>query len=103
MPHQIKLELPLFIITEKLEREESHVTAEKIRNAFLGVTVKKQMLLEVLKQHNDEMSKLVGIGKSKDTLQKYQRTYRCFESFMRHQYTIDDIAKGNQLQLYYWV
>ena len=76
----------------EIERQESHVTAEKIRNAFLGVTVKKQMLLEVFRQHNDEMSKLVGIGKSKDTLQKYQRTYRCLESFMKHQYTINDIA-----------
>ncbi len=76
----------------EIERQESHVNAEKIRNAFLGVTVKKQMLLEVFKQHNDEMSKLVGIGKSKDTVQKYQRTYRCLESFMKHQYTINDIA-----------
>ena len=76
----------------EIERQESHVNAEKIRNAFLGVTVKKQMLLEVFRQHNDEMSKLIGIGKSKDTLQKYQRTYRCLESFMKHQYTINDIA-----------
>ena len=76
----------------EIEREESHVTAEKIRNTFLGVTVKKQMLLQVFRQHNDEMSKLVGIGKSKDTLQKYQRTYRCLESFMKYHYTVNDIA-----------
>ena len=76
----------------EIEREESHVTAEKIRNTFLGVTVKKQMLLQIFRQHNDEMSKFVGIGKSKDTLQKYQRTYRCLENFMKYQYTINDIA-----------
>jgi site-specific recombinase XerD len=76
----------------EIERQESHVTAEKIRNTFLGVTVKKQMLLQIFRQHNDEMSKLVGVDKSKDTLQKYQRTYRCLESFMKYQYTINDIA-----------
>ena len=42
----------------EIERQESHVTAEKIRNTFLGVTVKKQMLLQVFRQQNDEMSKL---------------------------------------------
>jgi hypothetical protein len=79
-----KIKASLIHHYREIERQESHITAEKIRNAFLGVTVKKQMLLEVFRQHNDEMSKLVGIDKSKDTLQKYQRTYRCLESFMKH-------------------
>ena len=58
----------------EIERQESYVTAEKIRNAFLGVTVKKQMLLEVFRQHNGEMSKLVFISIEKYTrvsIQKY--------------------------------
>ncbi len=76
----------------EIERQEPHVTAEKIRNAFLGIAVKKQMLLEVFKQHNEEISKLIGISKSKDTVQKYQRTYRRLEGFMKHQYSINDIS-----------
>lgn len=76
----------------EIERQDSHVTVEKIRNAFLGIMVKKQMLLEVFMQHNNEISKLLGIDKSKDTIQKYQRTYQSLKHFIKHQFNINDIA-----------
>ncbi len=33
----------------EIERFESHVTAEKVRNAFLGISGNKQILLEMFK------------------------------------------------------
>jgi len=44
----------------EIEWQDVQVTAEKIRNAFLGITVKAQMLLVVFKNHNDDISKRIG-------------------------------------------
>jgi len=46
---------------------ETYVTAEKVRNAFLGVTVRRQTLLETFRKHNKDVQKLIGISKSAAT------------------------------------
>ena len=47
-----------------VESRDSFVTAEKVRNAFLGYEVRQQTLLELFKQHNEDASKLNGISKA---------------------------------------
>ena len=54
-----------------IESRDSFVTAEKVRNAFLGYEVKQQTLLELFKQHNEDAEKLCGISKAPATLVKY--------------------------------
>ena len=66
-----------------VESRDSFVTAEKVRNAFLGYEVRQQTLLELFKQHNEDASKLNGISKAPATLVKYDRTYRRLEEFMK--------------------
>jgi hypothetical protein len=68
------------------------VTAEKVRNAFLGYTIKQQTLLELFRKHNDDAQKLVGISKTVATLAKYDRCYRRMGEFMKAKYNITDIA-----------
>lgn len=75
----------------ELEKKESVVTVEKIKNAFLGLLGDNQRLLEVFEQHNKEIERLIGISKSKDTVQKYWRTYRRLKVFVRMRYNTKDI------------
>lgn len=75
-----------------IELHESFVTAEKVKNAFLGNTTKQRTLLELFKKHNDDARKLVGISKTQATLDKYDRGYRRMEEFLKYQYKISDIA-----------
>ncbi len=75
-----------------IEVHESFVTAEKVRNAFLGFTAKQRTLLELFKKHNEDAQKLVGISKTPATMAKYDRCYRRIEEFMRAKYNITDIA-----------
>ncbi len=75
-----------------VESRDSFVTAEKVRNAFLGYEVRQQTLLELFKQHNEDASKLNGISKAPATLVKYDRTYRRLEEFMKVKYKVSDIA-----------
>lgn len=44
-----------------IEVHEAYVTAEKVRNAFLGITSRQQTLLELFRSHNEDVKKLVGI------------------------------------------
>lgn len=71
--------------------QETFVTAEKVRNAFLGLTTKQRTLLEILKKHNEDERKLVGISKSLATIEKYERCHNRLEEFMRLKYKISDI------------
>lgn len=66
--------------------QETFVTAEKVRNAFLGLTTKQRTLLEILKKHNEDERKLVGISKSLATIEKYERCHNRLEEFMRLKY-----------------
>ena len=76
----------------EIEKRESYVTAEKVRNAFLGIETKQRTLLELFKKQNDDARKLVGISKTPATLAKYDRCYRRMEEFIMYQYKLSDIA-----------
>ncbi len=75
-----------------IELHESYVTAEKVRNAFLGITTRQQTLLSTFGQYNEDVKKLVGISKSAATYAKYERCHRRLEEFMQAKYRIKDIA-----------
>ncbi len=76
----------------EIERYESNVTAEKVRNAFLGISENKQMLVEVFKQHNEELEKRIGKGITKRSVDKYELSRKRLACFILHQYNIKDIA-----------
>lgn len=76
----------------EIETTDAYVTAEKVRNAFLGITTRQRTLLELFKEHNEEAKKLVGISKTPATMAKYDRTYRRVEEFMKSKYNLSDIA-----------
>jgi len=76
----------------EIETHEVYVTAEKVRNAFLGYSTKQSTLLELFKSHNEDARKLLGISKTEATLAKYDRACRRLEEFMQAKYKITDIA-----------
>lgn len=75
-----------------IEKYEAYVTAEKVRNAFLGITTRQQTLLELFRSHNEDVKKLIGISKSAATYSKYDRCMRRLSEFMEKRYHIKDIA-----------
>lgn len=76
----------------EIELHESFVTAEKVRNAFLGITTRQQTLLATFSDFNEDVKKLVGFSKSQATYEKYDRCCRRLEEFMQAKYRIKDIA-----------
>lgn len=75
-----------------LLNRENNVNAEKVKNIFLGIEVKHQTVLELFQRHNDDIAKLVGISKSKETLQKYEVARTRMASFIKEYYNVSDIS-----------
>lgn len=75
----------------ELERYDALVTAEKVRNAFLGITTRTESVLNLFKEILDEYNALKGISKSEATVQKYTRCYNRVEQFLKTKYKLSDM------------
>ena len=76
----------------EISDREVSVTAEKVRNAFLGIVIKGQSLMQIFDKHIEDCERLVGINKSKATLQKYKVTRTRVKEFMKFKYRISDMS-----------
>jgi site-specific recombinase XerD len=56
---------------------DDEITADTLRDVYLGKTVRSKPLIEIFGDHNDEMERLIGNGFSDNTL-------RTFKSSMKH-------------------
>mgnify|MGYP000611099326 FL=1 len=71
---------------------DNYVTAEKVRNAFLGMGMNHETLLAVFRQHNEDYKKQVGKIKSERSYWKYCVVYNHLEEFIKTRYKVSDIA-----------
>ena len=71
--------------------QEGFITAERLRNALFGKHIKQQSLLDLFKEHNEDVEKLIGFGKTKATYQKYERTRKHLEDFIKVKHNLSDI------------
>ena len=61
---------------QEIMERDNFVTAEKVKNAFLGLEHRYHTLMQVFRQHNEDYEKQVEAGmKAKGTLLKYRTVY----------------------------
>ena len=75
-----------------MQRRNNYVTAEKVKNEFLGHTENHDTLLNLFQKHNDDVKQLVGISKTPATYQKYEVTRRHLSEFIQRKYNLSDIS-----------
>ena len=76
---------------EILDRD-NYVTAEKVKNAFLGLEYRCQTLLKVYAQYNEDYEKLYQAGmRSWGSLRKYKCVFRHLQEFLQSRYHVNDI------------
>ena len=68
------------------------MSAEKVRNAFLGMGQNHKTLLAVFRRHNEDYAKQVGKMKSQRSYWKYCTVYNHLEEFIKHRYKVSDIV-----------
>ena len=79
----------------EIERNDSYVTVEKLRNAFMGIEEHQNSLLEYYDKHNEGVRKLIGIESSSLTYKRYCLSRKRLSDFIFHQHTLSDIPLKN--------
>ena len=77
---------------KEIAERDNYVTAEKVKNAFLGLEMRHETLLKVYAQHNEDFAKQVGKMRSRSTFHKYLTVYKHLEEFVKTRYRVSDIA-----------
>jgi hypothetical protein len=76
---------------QELMQSDGYVTAEKLKNAYLGIGVKQETLLKLFEQHNAEFLKKVGHSRAKGSYDHYQYVCKQIREFISSTYHRDDI------------
>ena len=79
-------------IYHDMQRRDNYVTAEKVKNEFLGHSESHDTILNLFEKHNDDVKQLIGISKTPATYQKYEVTRRHLAAFIQRKYNLSDIS-----------
>lgn len=72
---------------------DNFVTAEKVKNAFLGIDKRCNTLLKIYERHNEDFSREVeGSLKAMSTFKKYEVVYEHLKDFLSYRYNLSDIS-----------
>ncbi len=74
-----------------LTKKDIVVTAEKVKNTFLGIGLEQYLLLDLFEQDNNLLKTQVGITKSKATYQKAEVCKRHLSNYLKEEYKRSDI------------
>jgi site-specific recombinase XerD len=81
----------IYKVHHDLQERENNVTAEKVKNVFLGFDIRHQNLLELFDLHNEERKLLIGKSISEATYDKYRITRNHLAGFVKEWYNVSDI------------
>lgn len=77
---------------QKMMQTDGFVTAERVKNAYLGLGVKQDLFLILFDKHNREFAKKVGYSRALSTYKKYCTLYKHLENYICKKYNSDDIC-----------
>lgn len=70
---------------------DGYVTAERVRDAYLGKTEKTRTILEFFVQHNEQYLQKVKMDPTNKTYWRYELTRRRLEEFIKYKYSVSDM------------
>jgi len=81
----------LYEIQKELENKNKTVTAELLKNRYMGINEANVSFVELYTEHNQKMEELIGKGFTTSTLEKHETTMKHVVDFMQFKYNRDDI------------
>lgn len=76
---------------QEVMQADGFTTADKVKNAYLGLGVKQDTMLTLFAKHNQEFSRKVGYNRTKSTYARYKLLYKHVEGYIRQEYKRSDI------------
>jgi len=89
--HLDKLEAKAQELHNLMVINQDFITAETLKNRFIGKEEKVRSLVSIFEDHNQKMETLVGQEFEKSTLQRYKTCLMHTKDFMQWQYNVSDI------------
>jgi site-specific recombinase XerD len=81
----------IYTVYRELQERDNYVTAERVRNVFLGGETKQQTLLGLFDQHNKDRKLLIGVSLCAWNHRSYIRTRERLADFLYQWRNISDI------------
>ena len=81
----------LYEIQKELEDENKIVTAELLKNRYMGISEVNVSLVELYTEHNQKLKALIGKGFTTSTLKRHETTMNHVVEFMQDKYNRNDI------------
>jgi hypothetical protein len=75
-----------------LTEADALITAETIRNKFLGKSEKPRSLIGIFKEHNRKVEALLGKEFTKGTLCRYKTSLKHTQDFLKWKYNLTNIG-----------
>ncbi|MPS75016.1 MAG: site-specific integrase [Chryseobacterium sp.] len=85
------IRLKILQCNNDLLASQKEITGETLKNRYLGTDDKKMTIVDVFKDHNQQMKDLIGKSFSKGTLERYETSLRHTVSFMKWKYNVSDM------------
>jgi len=85
------IRLKMLQCNNDLLASQKEITGEILKNRYLGIDDKKMTIVDVFKDHNQQMKDLIGKSFSKGTLERYETSLRHTISFMKWKYNVSDM------------
>ena len=82
----------IYMYHQELQERRKRITAKSLTDAFLGIGEKQWTLLELFKEHNDNMKKLIGKEYAPLTYQRYQTALNHLKTFCKWQYNDENFS-----------
>ena len=75
----------------RLLSADKFITADTIKNSYLGLNEKQRSLIEIFEYHNDQMKELIGVDVVKATHTKFVTVLSKIKGYLKHQYKRSDM------------
>jgi len=85
------IESKIYEILRDLNEANEFISAEVVKNKFLGKETTGRMLLVIFAEHNRKIEALVGDEYAPGTLQRYETTLKHTKDFLEEKYKVSDI------------
>ena len=76
---------------QEVMQTDGFVTADKVKNAYLGLGIKQDTFLTLFAKYNQEFSRKVGYNRAEGTYSKYCTLYKHMENYIKQEYKREDI------------
>jgi len=79
-------------ITAYISMEDGEISARLIKEKLVGKKENRRTILKIFQTHNENARKLIGKDFAKDTVIRYETSYKHTYDFIRWQYKREDLA-----------